>query len=111
MALSSVFLSTHRLGPVQAAPKRSFKEIFQEKRTNPESALGLSTKKLLDTMIDNHEQATQAVRTSMLRTDYTPEKLLNLQYKTGILFLREQMFSKTAELSARTLKNFIQMQV
>jgi hypothetical protein len=62
-------------------------------------------------MVDNHEMAIKSVRTFMTRTDYSPEKLLAIQYKTGILFLREQMFSKTAELSANTVKNFTQMQV
>lgn len=62
-------------------------------------------------VIKNHEAANSSIKTFMTRTNYTPDRLLEIQYKTGMLFLREQMFCKTAELSANTFKNFTQMQV
>lgn len=62
--------------------------------------------------INNHENATNSIKDFIkTRTNYSPEKLLAIQYNTGIMLLREQMFTKTAELSANTLKNFSQMQV
>jgi|GEM_PF-2544892 len=97
----------------------SFKNVLEKKGKEMRvTAADLLEKKPTDLlnhaineMINNHEMATKSIKTSMARTNYSPEKLLAIQYKTGILFLREQMFSKTAELSANTLKNFTQMQV
>lgn len=68
-------------------------------------------KKVLNEILTTHEITAQSLKISGSRTNYTPEKLLSFQYKTGFLLLREQMFARTAELSANTLKNFTQMQV
>lgn len=59
--------------------------------------------------IDNHHKAVKTVEKFLNHDEYSPSKLLKVQYKTGILFLREQMFCKTVELSVNTIKNFIQM--
>ena len=77
-----VVTPAHQTRPVSD----SFKDILQKKRD-----------KDINSFMDN--------------TAYSPEKLLKVQYKTGVFFLREQMFCKTAELSANTLKNFTQMQI
>jgi hypothetical protein len=59
--------------------------------------------------VNNHQKAIKTVEKFLVNTDYSPHKLLKIQYKTGVLFLREQMFCKTVELSANTIKNFTQM--
>jgi hypothetical protein len=110
-----------KMGNSQAAIEKgaSFKQIMANKQEMshakpPPSAPTLSVNswsRVLNDMAINHEAATKSIKSSMVRTNYTPEKLLNFQYETGILLLREQMFCKTAELSANTLKNFTQMQV
>lgn len=93
----------------------SFKDVLNEKRQaipeNPPSASSASLTNVVKDLMDNHEQATRTIKTFMTRTDYSADKLLAIQYKTGLLFLREQMFCKTAELSANTFKNFTQMQI
>jgi len=96
----------------------SFKDILLKKRQAiktapiPESETKTTTlTHVVKDMMDNHEQATKSIKSFMTRTDYSVEKLLAMQYKTGLLFLREQMFCKTAELSASTFKNFTQMQI
>lgn len=101
--------------------KSAFKQVLDQQRTtmkpaqNAEISLkepkGLSIKKGFSYMINNHELATKSLKTFMTRTTYSPEQLLAVQYKTGVLLLREQMFCKTAELSANTFKNFTQMQI
>ena len=68
-------------------------------------------KKVLNNMVNNHEAALASIKEAMSNNDQSPEKLLNIQFKTGAFFLREQMFCKTAELFTNTLKNFTQMQV
>lgn len=96
----------------------NFKAILEQKRSvltpnHPQvpTDASLGFKNVVNSMIDNHEQATKTVKTFMTRTDYSPDKLLMVQYKTGMLLLREQMFCKTAELSANTFKSFTQMQL
>jgi hypothetical protein len=98
----------------QASPvAESFKDVLQKKREMAQvnKLPEISLKHAVSDMIKNHEVATESIKTFMTRTDYSPEKLLKIQYKTGIFFLREQMFCKTAELSANTFKNFTQMQI
>lgn len=106
--------------PKMSAEASSFKALMQEKRAEkmPSDIVDVQTSKITPSlkdavvsMINHHEVASKSIKTFMTRTDYTPEKLLGIQYKTGLLFLREQMFCKTAELSANTFKNFTQMQV
>ena len=99
----------------------SFKSILASKKTakiGGPTMVSITQKKPLPSinevvgkLINNHELATKSVRTAMVRTNYTPEQLLGLQYKTGMFFMAEQMFCKTAELSVNTFKNFTQMQV
>ena len=80
----------------------------------------LSQKKLISSsdinnffthILSNHQASAQAINTSLIRKDYTPQKLLESQFTISMFLLREQMYTKTAELSANTLKNFTQMQV
>jgi hypothetical protein len=71
----------------------------------------LNLKTLTNGVINNHETATKAIKAFMTKSDYSPERLIAIQYRSGVLFLREQMYCKTAELSANTFKNFTQMQV
>jgi hypothetical protein len=97
----------------------SFKAIMENKRlehslnalsgTKPQANLGFP--KAINDMIHNHENAKEFLKTFLTRADYSPQALLQIQYKTGFLLLHEQMFCKTAELSANTLKTFIQMQI
>lgn len=101
----------------------SFKAVLDQKRASFKSApdnlqtalstntSGIQIKSVVNDMVNNHEMATKSIKTFMTRTNYSPENLLAIQYKTGMLFLREQMFCKTAELSANTFKNFTQMQI
>jgi hypothetical protein len=98
-----------------------FKEILQTKKLLKSDTLqhqlptsssnAHSLKKLIKDVVKNHQIATRSIKSFMTRTNYSPEKLLKMQYQTGVLFLREQMFCKTAELSANTFKNFTQMQI
>lgn len=100
---------------------KGFKAIMEQKRINLEKPFHHQTaspkpnetnlKTIISEIVKNHEAANQSIKTFMTRTDYSPEKLLTVQYQTGVLFLREQMFCKTVELSANTFKNFTQMQV
>ena len=60
----------------------------------------------VNSMVSNHEMATKSLKTFMMQKNYSPEKLLSVHFKSNIFFLREQMFTKTAELSANTVKNF-----
>jgi hypothetical protein len=93
----------------------SFKAVMDQKRAQrlsinkPQENLNL--KSMVNDVVKNHETAAQTIKTFMTRTDYSPERLIAIQYRTGLLFLREQMHCKTAELSANTFKNFTQMQL
>ncbi|HXW53714.1 MAG TPA: hypothetical protein VEL47_06385 [Myxococcota bacterium] len=123
MDVSKIILGAKPIRPeAMHSQAGAFKAVLEEKRAKlsavkeklplPSPEKTTSTwQNAVNEMIDNHEMATKSVKTFMTRTDYTPEKLLAIQYKTGLLFLREQMFSKTAELCANTFKNFTQMQV
>lgn len=105
-----VVTPAHQTRPVSD----SFKDILQKKRdlnAVETQETNLSLKSTFKDIVNNHEQAAKAIKSFMSNTDYSPEKLLKVQYKTGVFFLREQMFCKTAELSANTLKNFTQMQI
>lgn len=101
---------------------KSFKAVMDQKRTVtelpnltltpaniPTEPVNLTS--MVNDVVKNHELSTKTMQTFMARTDYNPERLLAIQYKTGVLFLREQMYCKTAELSANTFKNFTQMQI
>ncbi len=104
--------TTHRPNKTSS----SFKEILNQKRVdmstpNPPSAPSSTVTNVVKDLMDNHEQATRTIKSFMTRTDYSVDKLLAIQYKTGLLFLREQMFCKTVEHSANTFKNFTQMQI
>jgi hypothetical protein len=101
----------------------AFKAVMDQKRnavdkisqgtSTPLIAKAVETnlKTMVNDVVKNHEAAAQTIKSFMARTDYSPERLLAIQYRTGVLFLREQMYCKTAELSATTFKNFTQMQV
>jgi len=67
--------------------------------------------KIFTNILSNHEASAKAMNSSLIRKEYTPEKLLKSQFNISMFLLREQMYTKTAELSANTLKNFTQMQV
>lgn len=123
-------MSIEKIGSIAAGSKLgsgstasvSFKAVMDQKRAQLDAAANPSEPKQLpesdgvknataSNMVKTHEEAIKTVRTVMTRTDYSPERLLEVQYKTGVLFLREQMLVKTAELTANTVKNFTQTQV
>ncbi|MCA9507350.1 MAG: hypothetical protein KC505_02885 [Myxococcales bacterium] len=96
----------------------SFKELLNSKQKehsikSQHQGFGVAQplKKVINEMVDNHKLTTQALKSSRVRSSYAPEKLLNFQYKVGFLLLKQQMFARTAESCASTLKNFTQMQV
>lgn len=104
------------------APGSRFADILAQKKTQDIKALdkpwaipqNLNTSglnKIFTSVLSNHEASAKAMSSSLVRKDYTPEKLLKSQFSISMFLLREQMYTKTAELSANTLKNFTQMQV
>ena len=70
---------------------------------------GLNT--AIEGMVKNNEQIVKTVRTVMTRTDYSPDRLLQVQYDVSVLLLHQQLLCRTAELGANTFKNFLQMQI
>ncbi len=98
-----------------------FADVLTQKKTQNVKALGnpliaphgpqTGFNKIFTTILSNHEASAKAMSSSLVRKDYTPEKLLKSQFNISMFLLREQMYTKTAELSANTLKNFTQMQV
>lgn len=107
---------------VQGPKNPNFKELLDKKRTSSpvitnqdvprvSGTNSMDVKNIIRTVVNDHEMATKTVRTFMTRSDYSPEKLISIQYRTGMLFLREQMLSKAAECTANALKGFTQMQV
>lgn len=115
-------MSTHAAGKLDAGTHASvsFKSIMNQKKVEQEAAVVAEANKVpadlgvnnaAKALVNSHESAIKTVKTVMTRTDYSPERLLKIQYETGVLFLREQMLCKTAELSANTFKNFTQMQI
>jgi len=100
---------------------KTFSEVFAQKKVQaahspklppaPISPTASAFKNILNNMVNNHEAAVASIKKAMVKTEHSPEKLLKIQFKTGALFLREQMFCRVAELFTNTLKNFTQMQV
>lgn len=68
-------------------------------------------KNVLDMMVKNHNSATKMVEESLKVNNFTPEHLIKVQFQTGLFFLKEQTFCKTAEQSANAIKNFTQMPI
>lgn len=114
------------IGPVPAfnpikKPGLAFSAVLEQKKIDHLSSASIegiasntkaaNLKKVLNDMMDNHTKAVSTVKDALATSEHSPDKLLQIQYKTGVFFLREQMFCKTAELCANTLKNFTQMQV
>jgi hypothetical protein len=66
---------------------------------------------LLSDAMTNHDKITKAVKTSLQKTNFTPDQLLKVQFKTSLFLLKEQFFCKTVEQTASAMKNFAQMQV
>lgn len=85
----------------------SFKQVLKDKQENLSQKLG----KALDQITTENQQNAQTLKSFMSNSTHSPEKLLAIQYHTGVMLLREQMFSKTAELCSNTFKSFTQMQV
>jgi hypothetical protein len=83
--------------------------LLMAKKTSQNSPALINNSLSFINAIDNHQKAVKTVEKFLVNTNYSPHKLLKIQYKTGLLFLREQMFCKTVELSANTIKNFTQM--
>lgn len=100
---------------------KTFSQIFAQKKLHspavtkvplaPMGPTASAFKNILNNMVINHETAVSSIKKAMQTTEHSPEKLLKIQFKTGALFLREQMFCRVAELFTNTLKNFTQMQV
>ena len=98
-----------------------FKQILEKKlraqeipgdnslKIKAEPVVGL--KKIAHEIVSGHNSVMKLVKNAATRTNYKPQELLSIQYKTGFLFLRVQMYSKTAENSANAFKQFTQMQV
>lgn len=82
----------------------NFKKVLAQKN-------GSALTTALTQAIKNHNNSAESFKKLMLKTDLSPNKLLKVQYKTSQLLLREQMFCKTAELSANTFKSVIQMPI
>lgn len=96
-------------------PVESFKDVLLKKREAlAEDAIHGQSPTIENAVRDaikNHEMVTKSVKNYLSHTNYSPQKLLEVQYKTSVYFLREQMFCKIAELSTNTFKNFTQMQI
>ena len=114
---TSAIKAAGKLG-AHASESSGFKAVMDQKRAHSDKFNKAQTlqeaptlKTMVNDVVKNHEVAAQTVKTFMARTDYSPERLLAIQYRSGMLFLREQMYCKTAELSANTFKNFTQMQI
>lgn len=100
---------------------KTFSQVFAQKKLQTPPSLKVpiapmgptasAFKNILNNMVINHETAVSSIKKAMVTTEHSPEKLLKIQFKTGALFLREQMFCRVAELFTNTLKNFTQMQV
>lgn len=82
-----------------------------EVKINPVRANLKSFKDVLSQIVENHQSATKIVEQSLNKDELSPQKLIKIQYKTGLFFLKEQTFCKTVEISAGSLKSFTQMQV
>ncbi len=118
--IATVAQSITKLGANTIENNNSFKSIMAKKRAvvekidqvaNMKPPQNISIHSLTQEVVHNHQKAMQTIKTFMTRTDYTPDRIIAIQYQSGILFLREQMYSKAAEQSANTFKNFSQMQV
>lgn len=99
---------------------KTFSQVFTEKKAaikpnkvamRPPELKASLMKSAIDKMTINHEKAMLSVKKAIHSQEHSPEKLLKIQYKTGALFLREQMYCRVAELFTTTIKNFTQMQV
>lgn len=101
MAIAKIAAKT--ISHVNSPSLSNFKSVMSHAKNSKPQSLSLVN------AIDNHHKAIKTVEKFLNHDEYSPSKLLKVQYKTGILFLREQMFCKTVELSANTIKNFIQM--
>jgi hypothetical protein len=99
--------------PKSYEPGKSFAHIFAEKKNiqaiNADTHGGVQ--KVFQDMLVNHQAATKTLKSSLVSSDYSPDKLLKRQFTLGMFLLREQMYAKTVELTANSLKNFTQMQV
>jgi hypothetical protein len=67
--------------------------------------------KIYDNIVSNHESSVALVKDAMSKIENSPQKLIELQFSAGVKFLSTQLFCKTIETSANTVKNFTQMQV
>lgn len=93
--------------PLLEVKTSSFKGILKRKQASISNGI----EQTIAQVSRNHENSTRSLKSFMTEKNLSPTKLLAVQYETGILLLREQMFCKTAELCSNSLKNFTQMQV
>lgn len=120
MAINSVgVVKTHAAHKsVSATNTKSFADVVQSKMNKVQpSGLELidnakfALKNTAREVAREHRVALQTIEKSFAENKLSPEHLLRLQYSTGMIFIRQQMFCKTAELAANTFNQMIKMQI
>lgn len=111
MSIGKLSAAKNIIAKQQPLKLDSFKSVMKQKMSAPKADLDQNITAMVQKIHKNHHEATKIVKSFMNTKKYSPRDLLVVQYKTGVLLLREQMFFKSAEMISSTLKTFTQTQI
>lgn len=109
--ITSVAPAKLNFAPINSASNNKFAELLKNKTKNQNSPKANFLAQGYQEFNKSHQSAIKSVELALKNDIMNPNKLVKIQYKTGMFFLREQILTKATEMSANSLKNFTQLQV